>query len=142
MFLITTSDGLSHLLKDLDSVDKYTSSENTRKALNDAIAAGNWIETEPELTIVPQHDWDGMNLAILSDEDFNQVYSQCLATHPLLAASLPAALTQVANGQDSMFIEIFNKICIVGGATSEMRSRWADLAESYFLPDQIINSIR
>ena len=108
----------------------------------DWVAAGNTPEPYvPPVGATPT-DWDGFNNAILSDADFNNVFATVNATHPLVAASLPAALAQVASGQTSMFATVYGQICTLGGATVAQREAWATVAETCHCPADFVAVVR
>lgn len=98
-------------------------------------------EPEPE-PLPPQPDWDGFNVFILSDADFNAVYAAALSTAPLQANALPAALTQVQTGSVQTFATLLNAVCAAGGATSPMRDAWAAAAIARNLPQEFVDLIR
>ena len=108
----------------------------------DWVAAGNTPEPYVPPVVATPTDWDGFNNAILSDADFNDVFATVNATHPLVAASLPAALAQVASGQTSMFSTVYNQICTLGGATVAHQDTWATLAETYHAPAELVAVVR
>ena len=87
-------------------------------------------------------DWDGMNAAIMSNPEFNVVYAAVLASHPIIAASLPAALTQVANGQTGMFELLYSQMCAVAEVSPAQREIWAGMAESFYAPSSFVDIVR
>lgn len=96
-----------------------------------------------DLSRIPKRtDWDGFNQAILSNAEFNQVYAAVMASHPLIAAALPAALTQVASGQTAMFATVFTQMCAVAEVSPSQRGIWADMAESYHAPAEFVAVVR
>jgi hypothetical protein len=92
--------------------------------------------------IVPPTDWDGLNNAILSNAEFNQVYGAVMASHPLIAAALPAALTQVSTGQTTMFATVYGQMCAVAEVTPAQRDEWAVIAENYYAPAEFVAVLR
>jgi hypothetical protein len=84
-------------------------------------------------------NWGAFNAAMLADEDFNTVYATVNATHPLLASSLPTALSQVASNGVEAFALVFNAFIGVSSATSEQREAWAGLATAANLPQEFVD---
>jgi len=95
-----------------------------------------WGKFPPEKNIP---NWNAFNEAILADIDFNTVYATVNATHPLLASSLPTALSQVASNGIEAFALVFNAFIGVSSATSEQREAWADLATAANLPQEFVD---
>jgi hypothetical protein len=122
----------------------YSTSLNTQAALQAAYDAGHWEPyTPPEPEPRPiEPDWDGFNLAILTNAEFNAAYNTAMAAAPLVAAALPAALTQVATGSTSMLSVAFNALCQVALVDSTLRDDWADIAEFHNLPTDFVEVIR
>ena len=92
--------------------------------------------------VVVQPDWDGLNQAIMSNAEFNQAYATVMQAYPLVAAALPAALTQVASGQTSMFETTFLAMCQIAQVTSEQRGIWADIGAVYNAPQDFLDVVR
>ena len=100
-------------------------------------------QSEPiKQSVLPPTDWDGFNQAILSNAEFNQVYAAVMASHPLIAAALPAALTQVASGQTAMFDAVFRQMCAVAEVSPGQRGVWADMADGYHAPAEFVAVVR
>jgi hypothetical protein len=83
-------------------------------------------------------NWDNFNITMMSDPLFNQVYNQCLKFSPIVANSLPTAISQVTTHGTSLFYLVFDNLCKMGGATSEDRLSWANMAVENHLPDDFI----
>lgn len=86
-------------------------------------------------------DWDAFNAQMLADTDFNAVYATASRASPVLAASLPAALTQVSTGQIYMFTTVWEQIMTLGGATQTQRDAWGVFAADAQLPQVFIDII-
>ena len=99
------------------------------------------VSLEPEAE-PPAPDWDGLNTAILSNAEFNQAYATVMQIYPLVAAALPAALTQVASGQTAMFETTFLAMCQIAQVSSEQRAIWADIGATYNAPSDFLNIVR
>jgi len=106
------------------------------------VSAGNTPEPYVPPVVATPTDWDGFNQAILSNTEFNQVYAAVMASHPLIAAALPAALTQVASGQTAMFATVFTQMCAVASVSAEQRGIWATLAETHHCPAEFVAVVR
>lgn len=120
----------------------FPNSANSRSAYLAAVDAGEYeIHPDPE-PAPPEADWDGFNMAILSNTEFNQIYALVIGANPLVANALPAALTQVASGQTAMFALAFEQLCTLGSVSVEQRETWAQIAESFYLPDAFVVIIR
>jgi hypothetical protein len=92
---------------------------------------------------IPQPpNWDGLNQAIMANTEFNQAYATVMQTYPLVAAALPAALTQVASGQTSMFETTFLAMCQIAQVTPEQRAIWADIGATYNAPQDFLDIVR
>ena len=87
-------------------------------------------------------NWDQFNAQMLSDPEFNQVYNTANAIAPVVCASLPAALTQVSNGQLSMFAVVWNQIMSLGGATQVQKDKWSQWGEDNNLPTEFVNILK
>jgi hypothetical protein len=87
-------------------------------------------------------NWDGLNQAIMANAEFNQAYATTMQTHPLVAAALPAALTQVASGQTSMFETTFLAMCQIAQVSPEQRAIWADIGATYNAPPDFLDIVR
>lgn len=107
----------------------------------------DFLDSEEELEIIPdpepiielpQPNWDAFNTQMLTDSEFNQIYNATNSIAPAICASLPASLTQVSNGQLSMFAIVWNQIMSLGGATVEMRTKWAGWATDNNLPEDFV----
>ena len=96
-----------------------------------------WVVTD----LPPQPNWDMFNSQMLTDPEFNQVYNTANSIAPVVCASLPAALTQVSNGQLSMFNIVWNQIMQLGNATTEMRVKWGNWATDNNLPIDFVSII-
>ena len=96
-----------------------------------------WVVTD----LPPQPNWDMFNSQMLTDPEFNQVYNTANSIAPVVCASLPAALTQVSNGQLSMFNIVWNQIMQLGNATTEMRVKWGNWATDNNLPINFVSII-
>jgi hypothetical protein len=83
-------------------------------------------------------NWDNFNITMMSDGRFNQVYNQCLKISPIVANSLPTAISQVTTHGTSLFALVFNNCCAIGGATPQDRFSWANMAVENHLPDDFI----
>lgn len=144
--VITTSDNLRHHISIVNGepdIDGYSAYQPTRDALSAAYADGDWVSyTPPESVQIPEPDWDGFNLAILANAEFNTAYGVAITAYPLVAAALPAALTQVAVGSITMFVTAFEALCQAASVSSEQRNIWATVAESYDLPTEFVAAIR
>lgn len=92
--------------------------------------------------VVPPTDWDGLNQSILSNTEFNQVYAAVMVSHPLIAAALPAALTQVSTGQTAMFATVFTQMCAVAEVLPSQRETWAIIAENFHAPAEFVSIVR
>lgn len=125
---------------DLSAAPQEVVDASTILWTEEAVAAWRASMDTPEPE--PPTDWDGFNLAILSNAEFNQVYGAVMQTHPLIAAALPAALTQVSTGQTSMFATAFTQLCAVAEVSPGQREAWAALAASYNCPDEFVAVIR
>lgn len=86
MMAITLESGSTHLVDTLPSGEPdlltYTSSENTRAALQAAYDAGQWetyTPPEPELEDLPS-DWSAFRLALLQSETFRDWSERLPAT--------------------------------------------------------------
>ncbi|AFY60351.1 hypothetical protein [Synechococcus sp. PCC 6312] len=101
----------------------------------ETLVAGLEPETAPP-------NWDGFNGAILSDVRLNQVQGAALSVAPAAAIALPAALSQVSTNGVTAFGLVFGAVCGAGGATTEDRQAWADLAESCNLPAEFVAVVR
>lgn len=91
--------------------------------------------------------WDEFNAWILADPDFDAVSRVAFEAKPMLAASLPTALSQVQqqveNDQPLASFEMaFTGVCQLGGATKPMVHRWAQKANDIGLPEEFIRSIK
>lgn len=106
------------------------------------VAAGNEPLPYEAPPIVPPTDWDGFNQAILSNPEFNAAYGAVMASHPLIAAALPAALTQVSTGQTTMFATVYGQMCAVAEVTPFQREEWATIAEQFHAPAEFVAVIR
>lgn len=99
-----------------------------------------WIAPEPPPAppepVAP--NWAAFRESILTDADFNAVYAEVNATHPLLAASIPASFAQVETYGVSTFASIFNPFIAASSATVEQRTGWAALAQASNLPADFI----
>jgi hypothetical protein len=87
-------------------------------------------------------NWDQFNLMMMSDSEFNQVYNTCLAQFPIIANALPTALDQVTTRGNSLFTLIWDQICTIGQATTEMRIKWAGFGEYNNLPSDFVEILR
>lgn len=88
-------------------------------------------------------DWDGFAAWAISNTELNTIAGTAVANAPLAAAGLPTALLQVQSGSLSNFAATFNAVCTAGGATSQQRATWADLArDSYSLPPEFVAVVR
>lgn len=106
------------------------------------LAQGNEpLPYEPQPVVEPPN-WDGLNQAIMGNAEFNQAYAMTMQTHPLVAAALPAALTQVASGQTSMFETTFLAMCQIASVTSEQRGIWADIGATFNAPPGFLDIVR
>jgi hypothetical protein len=92
--------------------------------------------------VVVPTDWDGLNQAIMANAEFNQAYATVMQTYPLVAAALPAALTQVASGQTSMFETTFLAMCQIAQVSPEQRAIWADIGAAYNAPPKFLDIVR
>jgi hypothetical protein len=92
--------------------------------------------------VVEPPDWDGLNQAIMANAEFNQAYATVMQTYPLVAAALPAALTQVASGQASMFETTFLAMCQIAQVSPEQRAIWADIGATYNAPQDFLDIVR
>ena len=106
-----------------------------------------WGFDEADLTVdlnrIPTPpDWDGLNQAIMGNAEFNQAYATTMQTHPLVAAALPAALTQIASGQTSMFETTFLAMCQIASVTPEQRGIWADIGATFNAPPEFLDIVR
>jgi hypothetical protein len=106
------------------------------------VAAGNEPLPYVPPPVVPPTDWDGFNQAILSNLEFNAAYGAVMASHPLIAAALPAALTQVSTGQTTMFDTIYGQMCAVAEVPLAQREEWATIAEQFHAPEDFVKVIR
>lgn len=106
----------------------------------------NWVHTESFLgtPLIPLNNtnWDNFNSQMLSDPEFNQVYNTVNAITPVVCASLPAALTQVSNGQLSMFAVVWSVIMVQGQANQTQRDKWGQWAEDANLPTEFVIIIK
>jgi hypothetical protein len=93
-----------------------------------------WIVQEKP----PQPNWDMFNLQMMSSPRFNQVYSQCLNTLPIIATALPTAIDQITTKGLSLFTLVWAQFCLVGGATAEDKATWGNLAHENNLPIDFI----
>ena len=92
--------------------------------------------------VVEPPNWDGLNQAIMGNAEFNQAYAMTMQTHPLVAAALPVALTQVASGQTSMFETTFLAMCQIAQVSPEQRAIWADIGATYNPPQDFLDIVR
>ena len=100
-------------------------------------------QAEPiNLPVVEPPNWDGLNQAIMGNAEFNQAYATTMQTHPLVAAALPAALTQVASGQTSMFETTFLAMCQIAQVSPEQRGIWADIGATFNAPPEFLDIVR
>jgi DNA-binding transcriptional regulator YdaS (Cro superfamily) len=115
-----------------------------QKAWQDFLDSGDELQIIPDpepYTELPTPNWDKFNSQMLTDSEFNQMYNTANSLAPVVCASLPAALTQVSNGQLSMFNVIWNQIMQLGNATVEMRSKWGNWARDNNLPPEFTRII-
>lgn len=111
--------------------------------LNNPVWDGTaWQAGEPITEAPSGPDWDGLNLAIMADAAFNQAYAAVMQSHPLIAAALPAALTQVASGQTTMFATAFVAMCAAAEVTPAQRSAWADIGATFNAPAEFLDIVR
>ena len=87
-------------------------------------------------------DWDGLNLAIMGDATFNAAYWAVMQSHPLIAATLPAALTQVGHGKINMFRTAFTQMCAAVEVSPQQRESWAQIAEAHHAPAEFVAIVR
>lgn len=90
----------------------------------------------------PQPDWDGLNMAIMGDAAFNAAYGAVMQSHPLIAAALPAALTQVATGQWRCFCASVCSMCAAAEVSPQQREAWAQIAEAHHAPAEFVAIVR
>jgi len=104
---------------------------------------GDETDLTVDLSRIPTPpDWDGLNQAIMGNAEFNQAYATTMQTHPLVAAALPAALTQVASGETSMFETTFLAMCQIASVTPEQRGIWADIGATFNAPPEFLDIVR
>ena len=148
MIIISTPDDVQHHLPTIadgsPNIEGYSTSPNTRAALQAAYDRGDWqtyTPPEPE-PVEPEPQWDLFNLAILTNAEFNAAYNVAMASSPLVAAALPAALTQVSTGSTAMIAVAFNALCQVAEVAPALRATWAGIAENHYLPSEFVEVIR
>lgn len=90
----------------------------------------------------PLANWDGFNTQMLSDPEFNHFFMIASQSAPVLGASLPAALSQVSNGQLTMFQSVWEGIMNISGASQTHRDKWGQWAIDNNLPTKFINIIK
>lgn len=92
-YLITTGDGLSHRLADIDgaAIAAYTTSDNTRAALAQAIAAGDYTTAPPLPPAPPEPDPSGFRAALARDPDW---YTWASTLPSVLYTNLATAAAQ------------------------------------------------
>lgn len=138
-------EGAAHLVdREGEELQLSSYSASGAAAIQAAYDAEQWEEytpTEPEPEAL-EPDWDGFNLAILANPEFNAAYAVAIATFPLVAAALPAALTQVSSGSVTMFVVAFDALCQAAQVSTEQRTAWADVAVSHNLPTDFVSSVR
>lgn len=101
-----------------------------------AFADGDW-EPVPEPTPPPpEPNWEGFNLALLQDNDF-QIAA---AVNPLVTNALTTALNNIMLGFVSAqgfspYVETFIN---VAGVTPQQREGWATIAAANNLPAEVV----
>ncbi len=104
---------------------------------------GEFFSPPAPLPLPLTPDWDSFNATLLADARLNQVCGAALQAGAVVAVTgLPAALTQVINGDLTAFGFVFNAVCQLGGATTEDREGWALIAEANNLPAEFAQVIR
>jgi hypothetical protein len=92
--------------------------------------------------IVPEPEWDDFNDKVFQDLRFNQVYGTALQNAPLVASSLPTAMDQISSKESMvLFGKVYNAVCHFGGATSEDRVIWGDMARGCNLPSEFVSIV-
>jgi hypothetical protein len=76
---------------------------------------------------------------MLSRPDFNLVLGTAIQYAPAAALGLTAALSQVSTNGVAAFAMIYAGVCQAGGATTDMRTTWKNIALSCYLPQEFID---
>ena len=111
----------------------------------------NFLDSGEVLEIIPDPDpapepvmpdWDGFNFALFFNVDFS---TYALAINNQSPLAIPVLITQynkVAKYGTSQFKPYFDLFCQVTQVTNEHRNQWGEIAESFNLPTEFINSIK
>lgn len=129
-YLVTTSDGLQHRLADIDAaaIAAYTSSPNTRAALEQAIATGSYAPAPPLTPIDPEPDPSGFRSSLSRNAEWNGWAS---TLPPVLYTNLATAAAQ-NNWTEAQVIYLAATNVSpppVGGPTA-----WQQLAKDHGIP--------
>jgi hypothetical protein len=115
------------------------------KAWNDFIDSGEELEIVPDPVPVveePVPNWDAFNATMLADVAYNQTVGAVLQIAPAVATGLPTTLAQVAVNGVNSFAILYGAFCQIGQVSAEQRGEWADLAESFNLPQEFVGVLR
>jgi hypothetical protein len=115
-----------------------------QKAWQDFLESGEELEIIPDpepIPELPQPNWDNFTVMMMSNIRFNRVYNQCLTIAPIIANALPTVLDQVLTRGISLFSIIWSQICQIGGATTEDKQEWKEIAIQNNLPEEFIKEI-
>jgi len=114
-------------------------------AWQDFLDSGKPLVVIPDPELIPEPvmpEWDGFNFALFSNVDF---LTYALAINNQNPLAIPVLITQynkVAEYGTNQFKPYFDLFCQVTQVTNEHRNQWGEIAESFNLPTEFINSIK
>jgi len=79
---------------------------------------------------------------MLEDRNFNQVFTKAQSITPLVAASLPATLSDVESFNFESFELVYSSVVRLGEGTTNMSRQWGDLAAAIGLPQRFVTLIK
>lgn len=126
-YLITTGDGLQHRLEalDVEALDDYSTSANTRAALAQAIAAGDYTTAPPLPPAPPEPDPAAFRAALASEPAW-LAWASTLA--PVLYTNLTIAAAQ-DNWPEAQ--TIYQAAAALSPPPPEAAATWQALADQY-----------
>lgn len=88
-------------------------------------------------------DWEGFNLAILSNADFQSVSQTVDSIVKGLVSALIIALNNLMLGiiTPGQFAVYYNQFISLGGVPQETKLSWRELAEYYHIPTEVLEVI-
>ena len=90
----------------------------------------------------PAPDWEGFNLAILTNPEWLATAATIRAINPELVPALYVALGQVGGGQYGSFEALFSAVCGLADVSQTQRETWAIMAEDFSLPAGFVKVVR